>query len=59
MNRKPVLVLLAGALLAPAPLTACEKEGPAEQAGKNVDKAAEKAGDKMKEAGDKLKDATK
>lgn len=58
MNRKPALALIAAALLAPAALSACEKEGPAEKAGKSVDKAARSAGDKMKEAGDKLKDST-
>jgi hypothetical protein len=50
-------------------LTACEKEGPAEQAGENIDQAAEQiqekaeaAGDKaagtMEQAGDKIEDAT-
>ena len=50
-------------------LTACEKEGPAEQAGENIDQTteqvqekAEAAGDKaagtMEQAGDKIEDAT-
>ena len=55
---KPTLALIAAALLAPSFLAACEQEGPAEKAGKDLDKAANKAGDKVKEAGDKLKDAT-
>lgn len=38
-------------------LTACEKEGPAERAGKQVDKAVDGAGDAVKDAGDKVKDA--
>jgi predicted small lipoprotein YifL len=50
-------------------LTACEKEGPAEQAGKNIDQAVEqiqekaddagdKAADTLEQAGDKIEDAT-
>lgn len=44
--------------LAIAGLAACEK-GPAERAGANIDKAAEKVGDKLEDAGDKIKDAVK
>lgn len=32
-------------------LTACDNEGPFEKAGKAVDRAGEKAGDKIKEIG--------
>ena len=50
-------------------LTACERDGPAERAGENVDNAAEKLGDRMEDAtdnagdeletaGDKVEDAT-
>lgn len=50
-------------------LTACEKKGPAEQVGENIDNAAENFGDKMEDAtedagdkleaaGDKVEDAT-
>ena len=50
-------------------LTACEKEGPAEQAGENIDQAVEQiqekadaAGDKamgtVEQAGDKIEEAT-
>ena len=38
-------------------LAACEKEGPAERAGKALDNAVESAGDKIENAGDKAKDA--
>ena len=38
---------------------ACEKEGPAERAGKKIDNAVAKAGDKIENAGDKVKDATR
>ena len=34
-----------------------EKVGPGEQAGKEIDKAIEQAGDAMKEAAEKLKEA--
>lgn len=37
--------------------TACDKEGPAEKAGKKIDEAVEKSGDKIEEAGDKVEDA--
>jgi hypothetical protein len=38
-------------------ISACEHEGPAERTGKEIDRAAEKAGDKIEDAGDKVKDA--
>lgn len=42
-------------------LTACEKKGPAEQAGENIDNATENLGDKIEDAtdnaGDKLETA--
>jgi hypothetical protein len=42
-----------------AVLSGCQKtEGPAEQAGKKLDHAVDKAGQKIEEAGDRLKDAT-
>jgi len=34
----------------------CKKEGPAERAGKEMDRAAEKVGDQVENAGDKMKD---
>ena len=36
---------------------ACEHEGPAERAGKQVDQAVDKGADAVKDAGDKVKDA--
>jgi len=46
-------ILLAG-------LVGCEKkQGPMEQAGEKIDKAAEKAGDSIKKAGEKIKDTAK
>jgi hypothetical protein len=53
--------LLAGAML--MTLSACEPQGPAENAGEKVDNAAEKAGEKVDDAvgkaGDSIHDATK
>jgi hypothetical protein len=41
-------------------LSACQKqEGPAERAGKEVDKAAEKVGQQIEKAGDSIQDAAK
>ena len=50
--------LLMSALLIALP--GCQKqEGPAEQAGKKVDKAVEKAGQQVEKAGDAIQDAAK
>ena len=41
-------------------LSACEKkEGPAERAGKEIDKSIESAGKQLEKAGDKIQDAAK
>ena len=41
-------------------LSACEKkEGPAERAGKQVDKAVEKVGEQVEKAGQQIQDAAK
>ena len=43
-----------------AMLTACQKqEGPAERAGKQIDKAVDKAGQQIEKAGEKIQDAAK
>ncbi len=34
------------------------QDGPAEQAGKSIDQATQKAGEKIEEAGDSIQDAT-
>ena len=44
-----VIVLMFG-------LYGCTKEGPAEKAGKEIDKTVEKAGDQIEKAGDKVRD---
>lgn len=38
-------------------IAACDKSGPAESAGKNIDQTMEKAGDKMDDAADKVGDS--
>ena len=52
-----VVALAAGALV--VGMSACKKEGPAERAGREIDKSAEKAGHQIEKAGDKIKDAIK
>lgn len=55
---KVLSVLVMGALV--AGLSACKKEeGPAERAGKSVDNAVQKAGEKIEKAGEKIQDAAK
>lgn len=46
-------VVAAAAVLS---LAACGKQGPAEKAGEQVDKASEQAGEAMSDAKDKIKD---
>ena len=47
--------LLAGvSMILAAGLAACDKPGPAEEAGRSIDQTVEKAGDKMDEASHKL-----
>jgi len=56
---KSVIATLVLGILAVG-LTGCQKkEGPAEKAGKAIDKAAEKVGEKVEKAGEKIKDVTK
>jgi hypothetical protein len=40
-------------------LSGCQKEGPAEQAGKEIDKAVQNAGHQIEKAGDSIRDAAK
>jgi hypothetical protein len=57
ISRNIIAVLVLGLLI--AGVTACKKEGPMERTGKEIDKAAEKTGDKIEQVGDKIKDAVK
>jgi len=49
-----VAALVLGSLI--AGLTGCRKEGPAERAGKEIDRSAEKVGKEIEKAGEKMKD---
>jgi predicted small lipoprotein YifL len=44
-------------LLLAVGLTACDRQGPAETAGENIDQAVDKAGDKIDDAADKVEDS--
>ncbi|SFT79131.1 hypothetical protein [Halomonas saccharevitans] len=55
MLRKLGLALLIAML--GAGLAACEEEGPAEQAGENIDESMEEMGDGVEEMGDNLEQA--
>jgi hypothetical protein len=55
-SSKSVAAALAAVLI--AGLCGC-KEGPAERAGKQVDKAVEKTGQQIEKAGEKIQDAAK
>ncbi|WP_310452101.1 hypothetical protein [Sulfuritalea sp.] len=50
-------VLVAGAMA--LVLAACEKEGPAERAGKEADKVVESVGKSIEKAGENIQDAAK
>ena len=47
--------LVLGALL--VGMSGCQKEGPAEKAGKSFDEATEQMGEKMEETGEAIQDA--
>jgi predicted small secreted protein len=56
-NKTVSAALIMSALL--VALSGCQKEGPAEQAGKSVDKAMEQAGQQIEKAGEKIQEAAK
>lgn len=57
--KKSMASIIAMSVLA-AMLYGCQKpEGPAEQAGKEIDKAADTAGQKIEKAGEAVQDAAK
>jgi hypothetical protein len=59
-SKTGVLLFSASSLVAAAAiLVACEREGPAEQAGKKIDNAAKDTGKAIEDAGKKVQDATK
>lgn len=50
-------LIISGLLIA---LSGCQKqEGPAEQAGKDIDNATEQAGEKIEQVGENIQDAAK
>ncbi len=51
-TRKLAILLLVGGL--GCGIGACEKKGPAERAGEQIDKTVEGAGDKVEKAGEKV-----
>lgn len=56
MNLKVASYGLAALLLA-LTLAACEQDGPAEQAGEEIDRTAEQAADKLENAAEEARDA--
>ena len=58
INRKALVALTLGSLI--LVLSGCQKtEGPAERAGKEIDRSVEKAGQQIEKAGEKIQDAAK
>lgn len=58
LGKSIAVALMVGAML--TALSACEKkEGPAEHAGKEADKAAAQVGQKIEKAGENMQDAAK
>jgi hypothetical protein len=59
--RRAVLAvaILVAAAASSAIVAGCEREGPAERAGKDVDRAARKTGDALKDAGNEIKKTTR
>jgi predicted small lipoprotein YifL len=55
VSAKKSVLTYAFALLLLAALAGCQREGPAQRAGKQADRAAAKAGDRIDEAADKLR----
>ena len=56
MRRLSMIVI---AMLLGVTFSGCKQEGPAEKAGKEIDKAAKEMGQALDRAGDAVKEATK
>jgi len=54
MGKILVTALVLGSAV--AGVSGCKKEGPAERAGKEIDRSVEKAGKEIEKAGEKMKD---
>lgn len=55
---KSKLMILAGALVLTAGLSACEEQGPAEQIGEQIDESIDKTGEALEEAGEEIQNNT-
>jgi hypothetical protein len=58
MLRIFIVPMIIGVLMMGTVIACQKEEGPAEKAGKKIDKAIEEAGEKIEEAGDKVREAT-
>ncbi len=56
MNRAKTVALL---LISALAFAACQKEGPAERAGREVDRSVQKAGQAIESAGEKVQEAAR
>ena len=57
VSKRVVATLLLGCFV--AGVSGCKKEGPAERAGREIDRSVEKAGKEIEKAGEKMMDALK
>lgn len=55
LSRALLLTFVIGSL---GMVSACEQQGPAEEAGEQIDETIEESGDKLEEAGDEAEEST-
>ena len=58
MNQQKTLITLLLASGLSLGLVGCDRDGPAEEAGEDIDRAMDNAGDNLERAGDKIENAT-
>lgn len=58
MKHQNTLITLVLAGLLGLGLAGCDRDGPAEEAGEDIDRAMDNTGDKVERAGDKIENAT-
>jgi phage-related minor tail protein len=58
MKARHTLILTSSAVLLAAFISACDREGPAEQAGEKIDDAVQTTGERIEEVGDSAAEAT-
>ncbi|MFO7606727.1 MAG: hypothetical protein R6W72_10545 [Desulfurivibrionaceae bacterium] len=56
MKKLVKITILVSCLLLVPFLTACDREGPMERAGENVDEAVEETGEAVEDAGDEVRE---